>query len=225
MPNLRRQFWYGDARETGATSESIYINLRHRWGNDGILTPAYQRIALRMDYGIAILSRVIDLVVLGNGNAREAGAITESPVPNLRHRWGDGDASEAGATTESIFPNLLHPARQGYTFKVLTTIESPILNLLHPFGKSDLCEVLATIESLLSNLLYPQGKFHASEFFAILESPLLYLCLPFGYDGLAILDIVAVFFVSCHSSGFRPCKYSKIMRNLQETPYSFNIKR
>ena len=33
------------------------------------------------------------------------------------------------------------------------------------------------------------------------ERPLLYLCLPFGYDGLAILDVVAVFFVYCHSSG------------------------
>ena len=32
------------------------------------------------------------------------------------------------------------------------------------------------------------------------ERLLLYLCLPFGYDGLAVLDVVAVFFVFCHSS-------------------------
>ena len=51
-----------------------------------------------MNYSIAVLSRVIDLVVLGNGDVREAGAPCESPVPNLRHRWGDGDAREAGAT-------------------------------------------------------------------------------------------------------------------------------
>ena len=46
------------------------------------------------------------------------------------------------------------------------------------------------------------GDGDAREFFAILERFFFYLCLPFGYDGLAILDIVAVFFVSCHSSGF-----------------------
>ena len=33
------------------------------------------------------------------------------------------------------------------------------------------------------------------------ERPLLNLCLPFGYYGLAILDVVAVFFVYCHDSG------------------------
>lgn len=33
------------------------------------------------------------------------------------------------------------------------------------------------------------------------ERLFLYLCLPLGYDGLAVLDVVAVFFVSCHSSG------------------------
>ena len=51
-----------------------------------------------MDYGIAILSRIIDLVVLGNGDARETGASRESSIPNLPHRWGYGDAREAGAT-------------------------------------------------------------------------------------------------------------------------------
>ena len=73
--------------------------------------------------------------------------------------------------------------------------------LLHPFGQSDFSEVVATPESTLSNLPYPQGKFHAREFFATIERSVLYLCLPFGYDGLAILDVVAVFFVFCHSSG------------------------
>ena len=34
------------------------------------------------------------------------------------------------------------------------------------------------------------------------ERLLFYLRLPPGYDGLTILDVVAVFFVFCHSSGF-----------------------
>ena len=55
-PNLRHRFWNADAREAGATRESIFPNLRHRWGDDSILTPTYQSIALRMDYGIAVLS-------------------------------------------------------------------------------------------------------------------------------------------------------------------------
>ena len=98
IPNLLHRWWYGDTRETGATTESTAPNLRHRWGDDGILTPTYQRITLRMDYGIAVLSGVIDLVVLGNGDAREAGATRKSIPPNLRHRWGDGDARKTLAT-------------------------------------------------------------------------------------------------------------------------------
>ena len=101
VPNLRHRFWDGDAREAGAIIESPVPNLRHRWGYDGVLASTYQRIALRMYYGIAVLSGVIDLVVLGNGDAHEAGAVRESPFPNLRNRWGDGDAREAGATIES----------------------------------------------------------------------------------------------------------------------------
>jgi hypothetical protein len=42
-----------------------------------------------MDYGIAILSGVIDLIIFGNNDTREVGAIFESAAPNLRHRWGD----------------------------------------------------------------------------------------------------------------------------------------
>ena len=54
--NLRHRWGDGNAREAGATIESSAPNLRHRWGDDGILASSYQRIALRMDYGIAILS-------------------------------------------------------------------------------------------------------------------------------------------------------------------------
>ena len=104
--NLRHRWWDSDAREAGATFESIFPNLRHRWGDNGVLASSYQCIALRMYYGIAVLSGVIDLVVLGNGDAREAGATIESILPNLRHRWGDGDARKAGATIESNSPNL-----------------------------------------------------------------------------------------------------------------------
>ena len=59
-----------------------------------------------MDYGIAALSGVIDLIILGNSDARETGAIRESPFPNLCHRWWDGDTREAVATRESTFHNL-----------------------------------------------------------------------------------------------------------------------
>ena len=34
------------------------------------------------------------------------------------------------------------------------------------------------------------------------ERLLFYLCLPLGYDGLAVLDVVAVFLVPCHDSVF-----------------------
>ena len=110
---LRHRWWDGNAREAGATRESIGSNLLHRWGDDSILTSSYQRITLRMDYGIAVLSRVIDPIVLGNGDAREAGATIESTASNLRHRWGDGDAGEAGATRESPSPNLRYRWRDG----------------------------------------------------------------------------------------------------------------
>ena len=45
-----------------------------------------------MDYGIAVLSRVKDLVILGNDDAREAGATIERCHSNLRHRFRNGDA-------------------------------------------------------------------------------------------------------------------------------------
>ena len=63
-------------------------------------------------------------------------------------------------------------------------------------------EAGATPESSLSNLLYPLRKFHARELFAILERFIFYLRLPFGYDGFAVLNVVAVLFVFCHSSSF-----------------------
>ena len=85
-PNLGHRWGDRDARETGATRESTVSNHCHRWGDDGVLTSTYKRIAPRMYYGIAILSGVIDFVVLGNGDALEAGATIESPVPNLRYR-------------------------------------------------------------------------------------------------------------------------------------------
>jgi hypothetical protein len=61
-------------------------------GDDGVLASSYQCIAFRMDYGIAILSGVIDLVVLGNVDAREVGATLENSLPNLRHRFWDENA-------------------------------------------------------------------------------------------------------------------------------------
>ena len=101
IPNLRYRWSDGDVRKAGALREGIIPNLCHRWGDDGVLAPIYKRIALRMYYGIAILSRIVYLVVLGNNDAREAGAIREYPVLNLRYRWGDRDAREVGAILES----------------------------------------------------------------------------------------------------------------------------
>ena len=44
-----------------------------------------------MDYGIAVLSRVIKLVVLGNNDARESTTIIKSSAINILHRFGDDD--------------------------------------------------------------------------------------------------------------------------------------
>ena len=87
-----------------------------------------------MDYGIAVLSRVKDLIILGNGDTREAGATRESADSNLRHRWGDGDAREALATIESIVPNLRYRFWDGDARKALATRESPVSNLRHRWG-------------------------------------------------------------------------------------------
>ena len=132
--NLRHRWGDGDARETGAIRESPLPNLCHRWGDDGALAPTYQRITLRTDYGIAVLSGVIDLVVFGNGDAREAGTIKESIFPNHRHRWGDGDARETGAARESIFPNLRHRFWYGDARDAGATRESIFPNLHHRLG-------------------------------------------------------------------------------------------
>ena len=103
-------------------------------GDDGVLAPRYKRITLRMYYGIAILSRVVDLVVLGNNDAREAGTIREYPVINLRYRWGDRDVREAGATRESIMPNLRYRWRDGDVRKAGALREGIIPNLCHRWG-------------------------------------------------------------------------------------------
>ena len=87
-----------------------------------------------MYYGIAILSRVIDLVVLGNGDARKGGAMRERRFTNPPHRWGDGDACEAGANRESPVPNLRHRFWDGDAREAGAIIESPVPNLRHRWG-------------------------------------------------------------------------------------------
>ena len=77
-----------------------------------------------MDYGIAILPGVIDLVVLGNGDAREARATIESTAPNFRHRFWYGDAREVGATTESTAPYLCHQWGDGDARESGATLKS-----------------------------------------------------------------------------------------------------
>ena len=65
-------------------------------------------VADDLDVGAILEGRFSHIAALWDAHFGEAGATTESPAPNLRHRWGDGDAREAGATTESIVPNLRH---------------------------------------------------------------------------------------------------------------------
>ena len=85
IPNLRHRWGDGDARKIGAIRESPFPNLRHRCGDDGVFTSTYQSIALRLNYGITFLSRVIKFIVFEHSDAREGGAIRESTFPNLRN--------------------------------------------------------------------------------------------------------------------------------------------
>ena len=112
-----------------------------------------------MDYGIAILSGVVDLVVLGNCDAREAGAKRESIVPNPPHRWGDGDACESGAIRESPVPNLRHRFWDGDAREAGAKRDSIVPNLRHRFWDGDACEAGAIQESNLSNLRHILVKF------------------------------------------------------------------
>lgn len=116
---------------------------------------------------------------MGDRDVREAGATRESIMPNLRYRWRDGDVRKAGALREGIIPNLCHR-----------------------WGDGDVCKAGALREGISSNLCHRWGDRDAREVGAILESPLLYLRFPLRYDDLAILDVVAVFFVFFHDSIF-----------------------
>lgn len=48
-----------------------------------------------LDVGAIPEGRFIHIAPLREAHFGEAGASIESPVPNLRHRWGNGDACEA----------------------------------------------------------------------------------------------------------------------------------
>ena len=65
-------------------------------------------VADDLDVGAILEGRFSHIAALWDAHFGEAGAITESIEPNLRHRFWDGDAREAGATMESIFANLRH---------------------------------------------------------------------------------------------------------------------
>ena len=85
--------------------------------HNGSHLPMYQALAsISGDdkiFGTILESTVSNLTSFGDGDAREAGTIRESPVLNLRYRWGNRDISEAGATTESTFSNLCYRWRDG----------------------------------------------------------------------------------------------------------------
>lgn len=70
-------------------------------------------VADDLDVGGIIEGRFIHIAPLRDAHFGEAGATRESPVPNLRHRWGDGDTRETDATLESPVPNLRHRFRDG----------------------------------------------------------------------------------------------------------------
>ena len=128
-----------------------------------------------MYYGIAILSRVIGLVVLGNGDACKRRTTGKSTILNLSHRFWDENARQVGATKE--------------------------------------CESLY--------FLHRRRKRDARDFLAIPECPVLYLCLPFRYDGLAILDVIAAFLVIFHDSSFFMAK-GQLARFLSLCPSSLS---
>ena len=61
-----------------------------------------------LDLGAILEGRFMHIAPLRDAHFGEAGATMESPVTNLRHRWGDGDARKALATRKSPVPNLRH---------------------------------------------------------------------------------------------------------------------
>ena len=71
-----------------------------------------------------------------------------------------------------------------------------------PLRDAHFGEAGATFESIAPNLRHRFWYSNAREAGATKESTAPNLRLPLGYDGFAVLDVVAVFFVFCHSSSF-----------------------
>ena len=65
-------------------------------------------VADYLDFGAILEGIFSHIAPLRDAHFGEAGAAIESPVLNLRHRWGNGDARETVATRENSFPNLRH---------------------------------------------------------------------------------------------------------------------
>ena len=63
-------------------------------------------VADDLDVGAILEGVFIHFTPIRDAHFGEAGATSESPFPNLLHRFWDGDTRETGATIESKFPNL-----------------------------------------------------------------------------------------------------------------------
>ena len=72
------------------------------------------------------MSNACDAV--GDGNARQTGAIIESKITNAYDAVGNGDARQTGATTESLIPNAGDTIGDGDARQTGAIIESIISN-------------------------------------------------------------------------------------------------
>ena len=93
-----------------------------------------ESVADDLDVGTILEGVFIHFTPIRDAHFGEAGATSESPFPNLLHRFWDGDTREAGATIESSYSNLRHRWRDGDAREAGATIESTLSNLLYPLG-------------------------------------------------------------------------------------------
>ena len=82
-----------------------------------------------LDVGAILEGRFIHIAPLRDAHFGEAGAIRESFILNLRHRWRYRDARETGATSKSPLPYLRNRWRYGDAHEAGATSKSSVLNL------------------------------------------------------------------------------------------------
>ena len=168
--NARHALGDGDGGEAAATPESSASNARHALGDNGGSAALNQGIAVGFYDGIAVTTRIIDLVSLCNNDGGEAAATIESTLSNARHAPGDGDGGEAAATIESTVSNTRHALRDGDVGEADATIESTVSDARHALGEGDGGEAAAIRESMFSNARHALGDGDGGKADAIHES-------------------------------------------------------